>query len=315
MPTRKLPRRSGKERHRNVRRKLGLATALALPLAAVLAAPVFAADTTNYAGRPINGFSYDSTNPMAPRQWVDWDGSGPGTFGYNYGFGTGHGIAYAKIDGRVALLYPWHGRDHPSFDGRIVYGKSDTKIGTWAADVCANVTITQYQCASHFDLAVIWIDAEDRPANLNRVYRGEVAGDNFWTITADPPTSHNCDGLDDGSEWGDDVAQNFQWDIAGWVPPATYTVSNITGFRWHHDAQNMCLVITDRTWHGPAARDSGTPFVLTSIPNTVFAFGTFQTNNKVEVTPLYGGLKVLDAYWETHGGNTGANLCTNAGCT
>ena len=285
-------------------------------LLVALTAPVHvsASWTSNLAGRPLNGFSANTTG--APRQW------NASTQSYTYNGGTGYGIAYAKIDGRIALLYPWHGRTHSSYDGKIVYGPNDTRIGTWAADVCYTPPQSATRCASNYDLAVIWIDSTSKPSALNQIYRGEVTGDNYWTVGIDPTTSHSCAGLNDGSEWGDGVRQNFQRTYSTTLP---YESSTITSMVTYDIGIAQCLVMTTQAWHGygtPSYRDSGTPFVLSSIPNTVSFFGTMRTgpasggpNEKVIVSPLYGGLKVLDDYWETHGGNTGANLCHNATCT
>jgi hypothetical protein len=52
------------------RRRVTLSASLLLALGALLGVnvrPVFAADTTNYAGKPINGYSYDAQG--APRVW------------------------------------------------------------------------------------------------------------------------------------------------------------------------------------------------------------------------------------------------------
>ena len=305
----------------NIRRRLTVVAPLALLAAALVApAPVAAAETTNLAGRPINGYS--ANNSAAPFQWMCIT-SGPCTasneYAYQNGSGTGHGIAYANVDGRLALLYPHHGRAHTSFDGRNVYGPNGAKIGTWAADVCATVN-SVFHCLKDYDLAVIWIDAEDRPANLNRVYRGnELFGDNFWTITADPSSSYNCDGMDDGSEWGKNIYQNFQHTSTSEVHYGTYVAQ---GFLDNNDPSNTCTVKTTTPWHGagsPSYRDSGTPYIHNSQQSSVWAFGTVRFPNccgghNIAVTPLYGGLKVLDTYWEARSRFTGANLCRAADC-
>lgn len=309
---------------------------LAILIGAMLGAsanPAAAAnDTTNYAGRPVNGYSYDTV--LAGRTYSCVSNS------YYSDKGWGHGIAYASVDNRLALLIPYHLRDdyaqacNYSYDGKNVYGKTDEKIGTFAADVCWNG-----DCARDHDLAVIWIDAENRPAYFNRVYRGPVSGQaDYFEITG---TMNPFDCADEpySGAWSNNMAiyHNFQYETA--APDLAYRTGETNGWFNSDESDVHCQVKSNLRWHNPynvappctgypcPNRDSGSPWVAEVVEEagigawTIFGYSTqsFLENNgerRLVVRPLKDGIDVLDNYWKNQPGSSGegAHLCKSSGC-
>jgi hypothetical protein len=279
--------------------------------------------TGSLAGKPINGYSYDTSN--APLQWSN------GCLCYVAGIGTGHGIAYGVINSgsgpTIVLLYPWHGRAASSFTGKTVYGPNGSKIGFWGPDVC-NTT-----CASEHDLAYIVLYNGNWPAHLNRVYLQDAS--TYWTVTTEPSTTGSCGNLSTGSEWGDVVLQEFNYSaFSPYLAPRTGTIPGTpdggfqTPYVSHPDGQSTCVVWTNLYWHNPNViycppdpcpyRDSGSPWRLNKDLTSLWAVssgaswisGQGWTARKLWVTPLYNGLQV----YKDEPGYT-FHLCHDAGCS
>lgn len=317
-----------------MRRRIFSVLALALVLGGIgFSSPsaVFAANPTDpdgnlytgsLAGKPINGTSHDSVG--APLQWVPAVNGGCGC--YQLGIGTGNGIVYARVDGYIALLYPWHGRSDSSYDFKYVYGPTNSKIGYWYPNVC-DIT-----CGSDHDLAVIILYQGNWPAHLNRVYLQDAS--HYWSITTEPSTVGSCGNLSGGTEWGDVVQQ--EWNdivvepnnaprtgtIPGPVPPQT--TSGFVSYTSQAQGQTECAVWTDLNWHNDTYtegcscpyRDSGSPWRLNKDLTSLWGLSsgaiwiTGWSNRRLYVTPLYNGLQV---YKDSPGHSI--HLCHDASCT
>jgi hypothetical protein len=265
------------------------------------------------AGRPLNGYSYDFASD--PTQWINGDN------GWNYysGSGTGHVISYARYAGNIVALYPWHGRNDPSFDGKYVYGPNGSKIGYWLSDICSGGA-----CGSNRDLAVIMLYQGNWPASKNKIVAGDPAQNQYWTITADPSSAYACGNLVDGSEWGDTVKQAFQLDINTTSLPRTGALGN-SFFSYVTGVSGHCTVRTNLLWHNVTNhcppqpnsqcpyRDSGSQYQL-SVQNTSIQFFTtvYDENWNLAITPLYDGLSILNS---AASGQGGAHLCHDASCS
>jgi hypothetical protein len=245
--------------------------------------------TGSLAGKPINGTSYDSSG--APLQWIPPTNGGCGC--YQLGHGTGHGVVYANVDGYVALLYPWHARADPSFDGKFVYGPNNSKIGYWYPNVC-DIT-----CASDHDIAVIILYQGNWPANLNRVYLQDAS--HYWSITTEPATVGSCGNINGGTEWGDVVQQEFNYIVAPPnLAPRTTTLVSMWSYTAKTNGQTICTVKTDLMWHNGVeppypVRDSGAPRRLNKDLTSLWGITTgtdLYPTFRLTVSPLYNGLQV-----------------------
>ena len=284
--------------------------------------------TENLAGRPLNGYSYDVTpscesNPSAclssasggTRQW--W----PSVSNYIYGVGTGHGITYANVGGLVALLYPYHGRTDSSYDGKKVYGPNDSAIGYWQTQ--SSLTYNGNTAQQH-DLAVIILYQGNWPASLNQVYRGNVTGNDFWTITENTSIATSC--TQDGSNNSDTllsligdgrtVYQNGPQ--FSYLSSEPFRTGALDGVSWNVGGCVVRVTLTDAS---DAYRDSGTSFVLCcnaqNYVHTVWAFASLRDTSvgppyPLVVTPLYEGLHVLYQKYQALGSTAG--LCKTATC-
>jgi hypothetical protein len=294
-----------------MRRKVSLLSALVLMLSAIgLSAPslVFATNPADpdgnvyggdLAGRPLNGYSANTAG--APLQWQPLVNGGCGC--YIGGIGSGHVISYAKYNGNIVALYPWHGRDDPTFDGKEVYGPNGSKIGYWYTDVCNGA-----DCASNRDLAIIILYQGNWPPTKNKIVAGDPALNQYWTVTADPTSTYACGNLNSNNQWGGAVFQAFQRTISTTLTPRQGALARM----YEYDGgtpPNHCLVETNLFWQAPY-RDSGTPWRMTAISNTVHFFATFATpgTGLLDLTPLYDGLHILSVIGSGH-------LCHDASCT
>jgi len=325
----------GTQEERLMKRMIRILSALLL-LGAMVGAGVAPAaavtnDTTIYAGRPINGYSYDSA--YAGKTFNCKNNT------YYTDRGWAHGIAYASVDNRLALLIPYHARDdhasecNYSYDGKNVYNQADEKIGTFAADVCYNG-----DCARDHDLAVIWIDAENKPAILNRVYRGPVAGASSYFDITGGMAPFDCADEPYSGAWSNDytILQAFQYETD--APDQTYRTGDTNGWFNSDESDVHCQVKSTLRWHNgynvvPCTvtypcpyRDSGSPWVagvveggvakITIFGYSVLSFLESNGERRLVVQPLKDGLDVLDSYWKHQPGSSGegAHLCQSSGC-
>jgi hypothetical protein len=135
---------------------LSMATALVL-LLSFTAAPVFAADTSSLAGKPING-----------------DGFGTGS--------TCHGTIYGRWNGTMVLFIPYHCSGGTGL-AKVWYGPSGQRIGITGPTV-SGVT------GSTTDMAWIVLDAGDYPTSLrNRIF---VGSSSFYNTQAVPGAAESC---------------------------------------------------------------------------------------------------------------------------
>jgi hypothetical protein len=300
--------------------------------------------TTNLAGRPVNGYSYDDS--AAPRSVYD-----PGTGTYPYDRGMGHGIAYGFVNNQIVLFYPFHARVGCSYDGTYVYGPNDSKIGYFATlyDGCAPDERHEVICNGAFngtgqdgspncvgahDLAYIVLYQGNWPANLNRIYRGSGATPTYWTITDSASNGLTCSNFAGVTR---NLNHNFQKDAStSWLYRSGHNYGDSAyGMAWPHGGNASsphpaCTIRTDLSWHNAPGgsinlngtcnscpiRDSGSPWVANYNTNTLFAAsssaccsGDTGYNVTVVVTPMAEGLNVLYVW---SGSNSG--LCKNSTC-
>ncbi len=223
------------------------------------------------------------------------------------------GVAYAAVDGKMALLTAAHCRPYPQ--GYVcgvtcwLTGPNGSVIGFWGDN---------YGSMFSDDLAVIWLFQGNWPTARNRVYRGTYTGDNWWTVTSNPASALGCSNMGSGVPWGRTTYDNW---VYQWTDTTTFRTGTITGFLNVPDANGRCTVKTDLLYHGACCIDSGSPFVLCcnaqGFTSTVFGVTSGRTvpGDYLFVTPLYQGIVDLNNYMVTYGStHTGAWLCQTSDC-
>jgi hypothetical protein len=144
-------------------RKMAAVLAAAVVSLSVLAAPVSAADTENYAGRLIQ---------------------------LTHG-AICHGTGYGSVNGTKVLFAARHcntGGSEP------VWGRNGLVIGYWANNCADGVAPTPsqncegagsnptaYNNIGQYDMSFIWLTAGYFPSNPHQVYRGVTGVGDWWT--------------------------------------------------------------------------------------------------------------------------------------
>jgi hypothetical protein len=273
-----------------------LAPLLLLIGALALPAPAYAT-SVNVAGRPIQG-----------------------------NINTGHagscsGIGYGRVNGSLVVFLADHCRTGHSENepGDPVMGPTGVVIGTWASIIPA---IQQH------DLSYFWVNAAGTPGNANRIYRGDVAGSDFWEMTAQPSSALSCDGE---AEWGsDDIYQMNQISSETTEPyrtgslPAEALSDLYTYYSYvtYSDGSTHCRIYTYDlpVRYAPNLHiESSSPIMKEAQSARLFAYATGMSNgcggDCITITPIYNSLKAADDYWEVNGSNLGAYMCIDAACT
>lgn len=261
-------------------RKFSILLPLMLMIAALLApTPAAASDTTNYAGRPLSGSAFILDNPSC------------------------HGIAYGRVNNLNVLFVASHCYTGLA-QGTSIYNKNGVRIGGLGNETEAGI--------QGRDLRYIKLDTGQWPASRNRIYRGDVAGDDFWTMTAQPRATTGCSRVGgwDGTEFT--AYHNWQPNDTDLDPYRTGRTTNVFG---QTDASH-CTVQTSLTFHGTLYIDSSSPWVLASASDQLWGWSSSRTNpgDYLLVTPMYDALYYLDQYWGTRGNQVGAWICTTAAC-
>lgn len=215
-------------------------------------------------------------------------------------------IAYARVGGDLALLVANHCRSGSEYAGSAAFTNNWVQIGTWG--------LTNTAWANN-DLAYIDLADAFRPYyGANQVYRGEVPGNNWWTITTQPGQFDGCDGFPAGNAFPDTSYQNWQ---ATKTSTTAYRTGHVTDW-YETKAQRIaagsdgCLMQTDFSLHSQCC-DSGSPFIRYSDTTTVNGIATTGFGGVLQFNPLHEGLQDLDAFWDAQNG-TGAWLCTTSAC-
>jgi hypothetical protein len=270
--------------------------------------------TASLAGRPVNGFSYNSDAPgTRPKVFDSTDCT------YKTNYGMGHGIMYGKINNNIVLYYPWHGMNHSCAINKYVYGPNGSIIGAfWGmGDANGSVCVTTWGCSgSDHDLGVIRLFDGNWPSNLNQIYRGEATGENWWTITQGPYYGLRCAIAD--TETGLTIYQNYQKTYATNTIYRTGTNGTRIGDNYDCDVTTT-IDSTDKGCTETATvhceRSSGTPFISAYNPATISGFASYKNGNEdLVINPFYEGLKAIDGWWDQQYGSY-ATICTNSGCT
>jgi hypothetical protein len=231
-------------------------------------APVAAAETKNLAGRPIiNG-------------WC-------------------HGLAYGIVDNDPVLFTAHHCRnivDGVAVDtGDPVNNQNGVKIGVWGPNAAQ---------INRWDLAYIKLDNGDWPVNRNRIYRGAVSGNDYWTITAQPANALDCN----GTNWDNLISTIYQNYQANWTTTTPYRQGTTLDYVWVNGEE--CLIETSLTPHSTCC-DSGTPWIHGSATNKLWAVGTYK-HSHIEVTPVARAMYELDQHYADIGDHVGAWMCTSS---
>lgn len=221
------------------------------------------------------------------------------------------GVAYARVGGAIVLLTANHCRNYADTPGGQVYyhhlnagvrTNGDVLIGFWGPG-----TGDGGETWADNDLAFIILIDPYIPANSrNQVYRGAVAGNDWWTITTNPTAADGCSDYPKGGAWPDTTYQNFQITKNGVVP---YRTGSVTG---KVNVNDGCLLVTNLAVHAQGV-DSGSPFIAFSDQTTVSGLATDQVNGKLRFNSLYEGLNDLNTFYVNLNG-TGAWLCQTSTC-
>lgn len=204
-----------------------------------------------------------------------------------------HGLAYGRVNNELVLFTADHCWGDP-LDG---FGPN---IGTWGP--------RNLNGSGAWDLAYIRLNLSvHNPSVKNQIFRGPVAGNDWWTITAQPPPSLACN----GRAWGNNYTIYHNWQMSA-VSLMLYR-TGLTTQEVPLSTPNSCVIYTTLGKH--QGKDSGSPFVFEFNTNTLFAVASSTgPNNTVAIAPIYTGLLKLDQYWQNNGTHTGAYLCTTSTC-
>jgi len=233
----------------------------------------------------------------------------------------GHGIAYGKINNNIVLYYPWHGMNHECAINKYVYGPNGSIIGAfWGmGDANGSVCVATYGCSgSDHDLGVIRLFDGNWPAVLNRIYRGDVAGSDFWYVTQGPYYGLRCSNIEDANVLLTGVQQGYQDTTSSTLPYRSGIIQGRLGDNYQCDVTTS---ITSTDWGCTESatvhckRSSGTPFAWEGNLNTISGFASWRTTTgKLVINPFYDGIRAIDAWWDQQY-QSYAKVCTNADCT
>lgn len=221
------------------------------------------------------------------------------------------GVAYARVGGAIVLLTADHCRNYADSPGGAIYyhnlntgvrTNGDVVIGSWGPG--KNDGGASW---ANNDLAFINLFNPYVPAvGLNQVYRGAVAGNDWWTITTNPTPADGRDDYPKGGAWPDTTYQSFQ---VTKIANAPYRTGSVSGKLAVNDG---CLLVTNLAVHAQGV-DSGSPFIAFSDQTTVSGLATDQINGKLRFNSLYEGLDDINTFYVNLNG-TGAWLCQSSSC-
>lgn len=212
--------------------------------------------------------------------------------------------AYGRVDNKLVIFLPNHCKDaHNEQPGAAAYTNGTTqkpggvRIGVWG---------TSPASVEDNDLTYIILDAAWRPTSgLNLIYRGNVAGSDFWTMTSQPTPQDGCAGWVGANP---KVYENFQRSLSS---STVFRTGNVTSKRTVFDG---CELQTNLPYLGDnVCCPSGTPIVSDKDQHTLAGMWKGQNGN-LYFTSFYEGLLSLDLYWSTRGTRWGAWLCTTSSC-
>ncbi len=260
-----------------------------------IAGPVSAYDHTNLAGRPISGNA----------------GTGQNTTGCM-------GTIYGKVAGNMVLFTARHCNSHDNFGG-WVKAPNGTRLGFWANNQMFTANETNYNNVGQYDMTWIELDIGQRPFVKNQIYRGAVAGDDFWTITDNfPPVSMRI-----SANFVGHTVYRMQQEVVGGVKG--FVTSTVNSAPASPVSSNLNLnMISDNCIH--TGIDSGAPF-MKYVSSGVYKFlgtGTaawgpycWADVNKYNVSSnWYQAIRDLNTWVNTYyPGTGGAYFCADADCT
>lgn len=215
------------------RRMAALVAAFALLL--TVTGPVSAYDHTNLAGNVISGRGTSvATDP---------DGSVSGCMGTIYG----------KVNGNLVLFTARHCNQYPYNDHKV-QAPNGTTLGTWAANYGSS---TNFNNIGQYDMTFITLWVGQRPYIKNQIYRGNVAGDDFWTIDdAMPPTSMLVSNNLEGKTIYRMQQEVGLYSTKPFVTGQTTVAQSATG------AANLETNIVSNNCNRVTGIDSGAPFMM-----------------------------------------------------
>ncbi len=206
----------------------------ALAMVFAVAGPVSAYDHTNLAGNVISGRGTSvATDP---------DGSVSGCMGTIYG----------KVNNNLVLFTARHCNQH-DFNNAAVQAPNGTMLGHWSNNAGNS---TNYSNIGQYDMSFIWLNVGQRPYIKNQIYRGNVAGNDFWTNTYSmPPASM----LNSTNLQGNTVYRMQQEVGLNSTKPF---VSGPAGFAQGPGSSNMEPTIISNNCLQTSGIDSGAPFMM-----------------------------------------------------
>lgn len=231
----------------------------------------------------VTGQVAAQTGPLLAGRPIRYDGSG----------NQCQAVAYARVNGAIVLLTANHCRQSNDVEGAAAYTNGGVRIGTWGV---------MDSSWTNNDLVYIILNSTYRPTTgLNQVYRGSVAGNDFWTITTSPTSADGCAGY----VFRATVVHDAQatWDTTtAFKTGVTISKTNHTG---------GCTIETTIPVSGGTTVDSGSPFLVDQ--TTVTGIATTKTSNGLVYNPVYQGLDAMNTYFVNLNG-TGAWLCQTSTC-
>lgn len=268
-----------------------------------------------------------AVNP--PRVEAAWNGIiMPGRVLRDFGGNTSacRAAGYARVDNNVSLLVPNHCKDAWNEQPYApAYTNGGVQIGWWG-----NPGTTW----EDNDLTYITLDVNSvyyPTSGRNKIYRGDVAGDDYFYMTSQPTAVDGCAGYPTEPLGYPLLGAHRMWQST-MTSTTAYQARQITGYAFSNDG---CLVFTKFTEHLGVCCESGAPVIDPAVdPTTLAGFSTGYNENipagdvdegtkgdadingvrYLYYNTFFEGLEDLDAYFDTHSTMTGAKLCITSSC-
>jgi hypothetical protein len=217
--------------------------------------------------------------------------------------------AYGRVDSNLVLFLAHHCRD--ADNGDVPYGPAYTnggvQIGWWGVPGVSweNNDLTYIT----LDVNSVWYPSSQR----NRIYRGDftdngLTASDYWYMTTQPTSADDCSSYPIGGDWLDDNLYHM------WQQYMTTTTDYRVGTPTEEtNVNDGCLIHTNLNAHASCC-DSGSPFVGSWDTTTLHGLATDAPGGFLRYNSFREGLLDLDAYWDTHGNDTGAKLCITSSC-
>jgi hypothetical protein len=211
--------------------------------------------------------------------------------------------AYGRVNGAVVIFIANHcGPTGGAYEGLVARTNSNIRIGVYGKRELG---------WTNNDLAYIILDAAWVPSVAsgmrNKIYRGDVSGSDYWTMTTQPTVGDGCSAFASSKNVYENWQRYFGTDTA-------YRTGQTLGAGPDGCGTDGGNIQTNLDWHGGVCCTSGTPVVAQRDTTTLTGMITGQVGGLMYFETFAEGLADLDAYWDTHGNWSGAKLCVDADC-